>query len=207
MATDPVKDWLQRKNRESIQVNLLGAAGFFAAGIFLLGITFFIIYVFTGIVAESGTTRMILAAIGLAFIFVGNSIFGAAPVRPGAQSLPAAKPGSPNQNPDSVQTFIRTVLAIVFSGPKAISAGLAMLEKIKRLKTMDVDGCTLVLLLLLSRNSRIPYTEIKTRIPKLDTLTVFGQLEDIDGILFLDSDPPGLSLSEALRNEISIFKR
>ena len=208
MASDPIKDWLHKTNLAAIQVNLLGAAGFFAAALFLLGITFFILYVFAGVLTQSETARLILAAFGVGGVFLANSMFGTAPARPGAAALPAnSKSAGQNQNTDSLQTFIRMAMALIFCGPKAAQAGFAMLSKIQRLKKMDYDGCTLVLLLLLSRDSRIPYSEIKTRIPRLDTLTVFGQLEDIDGILFLDSDPPGLSLSEALRREISIFKR
>jgi hypothetical protein len=114
------------------------------------------------------------------------------------------KPGT--QSLDTFQAFLRLLTTVVCCGPKALAFGASMVRKALRLRKMDYDGCAAVLLLLLSRQSRMSYAEIKQRIPKLNTLAVFEQMEDIGGVLLLESEPPGLSLSEDLRIELAIFK-
>ena len=206
---DPIRAWLQRSTQTSIQVSLVWAGATIAFGVALLCLTFIIVYALSGLIfPTSPTMRLITAVLGVIATFVGNAFFSqtlSAAVNKSAGIGPGSvKPG--NQNNDSAQTFFRLIATLLFCGPKAISFGMSMAEKAKRMKKMDFDGCAAVLVLLLSRDSRVPYSEIKARIPKLDTLAVFAQMEDIDGVLFLDSDPPGLSLSEALRRELSLFK-
>lgn len=209
MKDDPIKPWLLKSVNDSIQFNMLVGIGAVILGVAMVFVAFFMAYAITAIFSE--TLRVIFSLLAVGFLFLGDKILSPAPLaRPGNSiagiEVKAGKAPA-KDSADSVQTFIRMATTIAFCGPKTIYFGLDMIKKAKRMKTMDFDGCVAVLTVLLHSKTRVPYSEIKTRIPKLDTLSVFAQMEDIHGVLFLDSDPPGLSLSEDLRRELSIFMR
>jgi len=208
---DSINAWLRRSIQTSIRINRAGATGLILLGLVLLLTTFLILYALSGLIfPTSDTLRIVLAVAGIIGAFVANSMFSqslSSAVNQSAGLTGSGESKTDTQNTDSVQTFGRMLTTLLFCGPKAILFGLSMADKAKRMKRMDYPGCSAVLVLLLTRDSRLPYSEIKSRLSKLDTLTVFGQMEDIEGVLFLESDPPGLSLSENLRRELSMFKK
>jgi hypothetical protein len=211
--SDAINMWLKKHVQTSAQVNFLVGSLCIAASLALFAISFFVLYGLVGvlfgfILPQSETLRMLLAAAGIGVLFIGNAFFKPAftstEVKIGNVTIPGAKSNA-DVAPDTFQTFVKLATNVAFCGPKVFLAGCGMITKSKRIKQMDYEGCVCVLSVLLVSKTRVPYAEIKNKIPKLDTLAVFAQMEDIDGVLFLDTDPPGLSLSENLRRELSIF--
>jgi hypothetical protein len=83
--------------------------------------------------------------------------------------------------------------------------GFSAMDKVRlrrRLKTIDVAGCSKVLALLLATARRTPFAEIVERIPGLDPVKVFDDLRFVEGVLFLATDPAGLTLNPELREEL-----
>lgn len=100
------------------------------------------------------------------------------------------------------QNLAQLVGAWLYGGPHLISKGRRRIEKSRRLLTADIDGCSAVLHLLYSAGHRISYSDLTKQITGLDHVNVFNQLRDIDGILFLESNPPGMSLGTPLRKDL-----
>jgi hypothetical protein len=49
---------------------------------------------------------------------------------------------------------------------------------------------------------KVPYSDIITGIDGLDHVAVFSQLRHVDGVLFLEAEPPGLSLTTPFRRRL-----
>ena len=56
--------------------------------------------------------------------------------------------------------------------------------------------------LLLAAGRRQSFAEIVERLSELDPVRVFDDLHWIEGVLFLSTDPPGLTLLPELRTEL-----
>jgi hypothetical protein len=76
------------------------------------------------------------------------------------------------------------------------------LRRAKRLVAIDAEGCGEILSFLLERDKRAPLTEIVAAFPGRSLDALFPQLAELQGVLFLKSEPPGLSLSTDLRREM-----
>jgi hypothetical protein len=60
-----------------------------------------------------------------------------------------------------------------------------------------------VLHLLYRAGRRVARVEIDEALPGGDVAAVADRLRDVEGVLFLTSDPPGFSLSSPLRDELA----
>jgi hypothetical protein len=97
----------------------------------------------------------------------------------------------------------RLITTIISYGPHLFVETFRLLGEAGRLRKVDMDGCAAALARLAKADARLAYSEIVPVIPgDHDPDEVMQQLRLLKGVLFLKSDPPGLSLTTALRKEL-----
>jgi len=104
--------------------------------------------------------------------------------------------------PDSAHSYLKMFVSILYTGPRLLLGTVHNLKRANRLAAIDTESCGAILSFLLEREKRVPLPEIATAFPAKSLDTLFPQLAEVSGVLFLKSDPPGLSLSTDLRREI-----
>jgi hypothetical protein len=104
--------------------------------------------------------------------------------------------------PDSAHSYLKMFVSVLYTGPRLLMGAVHNLRRAKRLATIDVDGCAGILSFLLEREKRASLVEIAAAFPGRSLEALFPQLAELQGVLFLKSEPPGLSLSTDLRREI-----
>ena len=198
-----------------------GAAGSFLVGVLAVAITFGIVYwiarlPFDGVPMVPHSVALAVAVVVLVLLFVGNARrergtyepYTVTTVPRAGERITFEMPGlgmgtyaNPHA-PDTLWTGARLVADVLFTGPRILSAVARMVCKARRLRTLDVDGAARVLAFLLSREHRASFAEIILAVEGINPVTLFPSLRDIDGVLFLTSEPPGLALSDDLREEM-----
>jgi len=104
--------------------------------------------------------------------------------------------------PRAVGSMARLVADVLFTGPRLVAASFAAFRQAGRLKLLDVDGIASVLTVLLAYPGRVAFDDLVARIEGLDAERVFPQMKAIPGVVFLQSPPPGLSLTPDLRAQL-----
>ncbi len=224
MRADEIREWLGRKTRAKACVNFALAAVYALLGLILLFITFWAVYgvmwyicfSFELDVPGQHLTRLLVSAGVLVLLFIGNATtsrryledlsFTTGTVDKKVFVIPGMGSNINPLAPDSAHSFVKVITSILFSGPRLVTASVRRLKRALRLLRLDLDGCASVLALLLSRPSRVPFGEIVAGVPGLDAVAVFPQMREIDGVMFLTSDPPGLSLSPELADDLLGFQ-
>ncbi len=95
--------------------------------------------------------------------------------------------------------FFRQMLYV---GPQWFVSAISMFYKSATLLRMDIASCAKILVILLEKGSRVSFTELARLVPELNSVKVFPQLRDIAGVIFLQSEPSGISLTSDLRAEL-----
>jgi hypothetical protein len=78
-----------------------------------------------------------------------------------------------------------------------------MFYKSVTLLQMDIESCAKILVIVLNKGSRVSFTELAQLVPECNSVKIFPQLRDIAGVVFLESEPSGISLTGDLRAELS----
>jgi hypothetical protein len=91
---------------------------------------------------------------------------------------------------------------ILFTGPRLFDWAFRSFREISVWKKMDTHSCAAVLWLLLTRPRKVPFEEIQRELDWLDLDGTLEQLKQIPDVLFLKSPPPGLSLTQELREQV-----
>lgn len=89
-----------------------------------------------------------------------------------------------------------------YTGPRWFIAAISMFYKSVTLLRMDIECCAKILIVLLNKGSRVSFTELSQLVPECNSVKVFPQLRDIAGVIFLQSEPSGISLTSDLRAEL-----
>jgi len=108
--------------------------------------------------------------------------------------------------PDSAHSFLKMIVGLLFTGPRLIMAAVRGLRRRRRLEGLDVDGCAALLSLLLEKGQRVSLTAVASALPERAIPRLLPQLALLNGVLFLKSGEPGLSLSTDLRREIGEWR-
>ena len=109
-----------------------------------------------------------------------------------------------NLNPFSAanaQATIKIIADLALTGPRLVNAAWHTFKRSGRLKHMDVPVLAYVFTLLLSAGKRVSLAEILPQLGHCDPSEVFRQLGEIEGVVFLNTPPPGISLTADLRAE------
>lgn len=220
---DGVSAWLEQKARKQAKLYFLGAAALLPAGIVVLLITYLVICFVLWLAFSWLLPHLVLVglvALGVvALLFRGNAVtdpeyldelrFNQVPGGRITVTVARATGGSwlmAFTGADSAHTFIKPIVTFLFQGPRILTLAWRMFRKGRRLQSIDVAACAKVLVLLLNSGRRIAFDDILLRRPEIDPLLVFPQLRDIDGVLFLSTEPQGLTIAPHLVDEISDWR-
>ncbi len=103
--------------------------------------------------------------------------------------------------PETLRNFTRLVAAIWLISPQLMWAGLQDVRRAQRLRQMDIPACATVISMMLGKNKKVTFEEILAAYPHLDVSGVVGQLLELDGVVPLREEPPGLTLTADLRQD------
>lgn len=222
MTHEHIIRWLQNKTRAASMLHLAGALGLFCLGVVVLFITFWMIYGvvwlgFNWFLPHSHITRMIISFAVLILLFVGNArtnraylesysfTTGTSNPRPMTIYLPGIGVGSTINPlaPDTLHSQVKVFTSLLFSGPRLATAAFRLVGRARRIRSLDLEACAAILAFLSTKDARVSFKEVVKAIPGgVDVPQVLEQLAEIDGVMFLKSDPPGLSLMSGLRTEL-----
>jgi hypothetical protein len=211
--------WLSEKQKASTQLMALGAAGLFAASALTLFITYWVLYILFALLFAQ---VMFDFAVGLWAPFVGLAVLFGLHAIVRQQELEDYKfEGGSRQTmalvaaratgmgmlalaagPDTVMSFGKLALSILLIGPATFSAGVRLVMRAWRVSRMNVEACAPLLATLYSADRKFPFEELVKLHPNQHPQESLPQLADLGGVIFRTSDPPGLSLSAELREEI-----
>jgi hypothetical protein len=221
-----IHQWLRRQAAAEAAGSFLFASFCFAGGAVVLVITFFFTYAIVWFGFNSGVSgfselffgqRLRLPHEGIlavSALFVGLLFWGNARIsREYLGTLPRRNYPGPGLGRIGLPGALVSLLAypgasakmttdLLFTGPRLVMVALSNAKKARRLMRLDKAECSRVLAALLSQCSRVSFAELSLQAGVNDPLKVFPQLRDIDGVVFLVSEPPGLSLTSELRAEL-----
>jgi len=104
--------------------------------------------------------------------------------------------------PDTIHAGVKMITDCLYCGPRVVVSGVKMLGKANRIRQLDVEGCGAVMAVLLAANRKLVFQEIVDQVGGIEPPRVFPQLQDVEGVIFLQAEPAGLILSQALRQEL-----
>lgn len=93
-------------------------------------------------------------------------------------------------------------LWIILTGPRLLSWSTYSFKEISRWKKQDVHSCAALLWLMMTKRGKVPYDSIPQELDWLDVETTLSQIQRLPGIVFLKNPPPGISMTDDLRNAI-----
>jgi hypothetical protein len=224
MNSDAIKTWLERKKSSGATARILLAIVALLAGLLVLFLTFWFTYAivwfgFSGVAAFSSLAfsqklhlahewRLAISAVFLVLLFIQQLRtspwhWGDYPKQdyvaaPGLQAH-AGVMGSLGFMLAYPGASANMIADILLSGPRLVTGACTLLRESARLKALDQDGCSQLLLFLASRPGVVPYEELR----EAGWEDWVGQLRSIEGIVFLQK---GLNLSLELRQELSNLK-
>jgi hypothetical protein len=228
MDIEPIKLWLKNTLRVGAAWNILAMLGSLLAGLLILYISFWVSYGVLWFISHSFHAlphRVILLISGLFMTIV--VVVGARQnldqleplerqvrlaqdlditLSPGTRygmryDTNAAKAGA-----FEIRSMASVVNYILCGGVILVLGSLVKLSKVRRLHAIDVDQCARVIALLLTVAKRQSFVEIVEKLPGLNPVKVFDDLRCVEGVLFLASEPPGLTLLPELRAELNRIK-
>lgn len=95
---------------------------------------------------------------------------------------------------------------ILCGSVKLLLNGIGKLRQIPGLGRVDVQGCSEVIAWLWAAGKRQSFEEIVAAIPGLNPVRVFEDLAQVEGVLFLTTEPAGLTLHPELRDELNSLR-
>ncbi len=93
-------------------------------------------------------------------------------------------------------------LWLLMTGPRLVDWWMGSLKLIGQLKRQDTHSCAAVLFVLLLKNKRTSYPDIQRELEWLDLEATLPQLGWIEGLMFINVEPPALSMTDDLRMAI-----
>lgn len=91
---------------------------------------------------------------------------------------------------------------LLFSGPRLLRNSVRLLRRARERGAVDLADSSRILELVLQASGRVTLHDISTRHAEIDLPTSLQQLSRLDGVIYLDSDPPGLTLTDTLRAKL-----
>jgi hypothetical protein len=217
-----VESWLQKKVRAERAKYLLGAAGLLFLAALVLFATYWLVYLvlyfgFEWLFPGSHVARLVGGLIVLVLLFIGNATTdrryletysfttGTSYGRPVTIHVPMVGGGSTINPlaPESVHSFAKFITGLLFTGPRWATEGVRLVGRERRLAGLDVEGCAAVLAALAKQDGVIPFAELVPVIPaEHDLVTVFTQVQYLDGVRTVRGERTGLMLLSDLRSEL-----
>jgi len=216
-----IESVLKRRLRRNASLELGLALIWGLCAAFFLFMTYWLIYAalligFRWLIPHSHDTRLILSGLGLLILFIGNVTTsreyleslsfttGTASKEVVTIYIPGVGAGS-NVNPlapDSIHSNVKLITTGLFCGPRLAVGTLRHLRRAARVLGMATKEPAAVVHLLLVRDERVSFHDLCRGLPDLSPAKVLADVCEIDGVLVLTSEPPGLKLSGELRDEL-----
>jgi len=105
--------------------------------------------------------------------------------------------------PDTLHTMVKMITDCLYFGPRVVTSALCMFVKAFRLGRVDVPSSAAVITVLADAGQRMSFQDITDSIEGLNPAATFPQLRNVDGVLFLESEPAGLALGTTLKAELA----
>ena len=202
MNFENVKSWFDQWVEKRIgSCRVRAAAGFILTPI-ALAVALCLVYWMTRLLTQDrahnlGSSRTAWWVILVLFplLFVGNRLVPRRNLM--EERMSEGTPGMFGRQ----RTLLYFFMWILFTGPRCLDWALDAIREIKAWRSVDTHSCAAVLWLLLSRPRKVPYEDIQRELDWLNLDVTIPELARIPGILFLKGPPPGLSLTQELRDE------
>ena len=219
MHYEAIQRWLGAWAKKHSQLNALTSAGAFFLSLLLLGFTWLMIEVFGLFILGAINPKLLgngwlqvlvpLAIITSLFWTTAKTPqeqFGDISVTPvGSDSLVIIPGLGANINPiapDSINATAKMAVDCLCAGPRAFNAGVGLVRRALRLRRLDVDQTAAVLTLLYQARGKQTYQEIADGVEGVDLAATIPPMRDIDGVVFFNTEPAGMSTTQELRDEL-----
>ncbi len=221
MKSLALREWLSKKTKQEAGLCYLGAAGLFVVGGFVVYVTYWIIYFFIWLFVcswldLSNQMVSILSGIVTGLLFVSyffddlDSLeeyeFETGPdVRMKVKIAGALGHGwaAGFMGPKTSRSTIRMFASILLIGPGIVATAGRLLQRGRRLRKFDVDNGSRILTALSKAGKGVSFADLFQKYPTMRPQTILEQLRDIDGVVFLSTEPQGLTMTDSLREEIA----
>jgi DnaJ-domain-containing protein 1 len=189
MNSEAIKSWLERKSRRGMRLAALYAAATLIGGAFVLGLTYFFIFV-TGKVFLLGAfplSPFVTAGSALLAMVVTGFIFADAvrARRDDMSFLPS--------------WFLREYISI---GPRLILEGWPYVTRVRRFARLDLETCASVLTYLARQGVPTSRDELRRHFPEVQWSRLSDELRLLAGVIFFRPDNLRVILATPLRLEL-----
>ena len=218
---DDIREWLRKRSRQTGLGYVATAVAAFLIGFVVCTVTYMVIYgllfcIMASFFMPDPNWVMIVGFIILVLLFIENaradrSYYDKLSFTSGSASsriwwIPRVGSNINPLAPDSFRSIVKVICSVLFIGPHLVTSSVQLVLKAARLQRTNFDVCASILLVLLEERKRLPYTELHHRLPGLNPVKALEELKRVDGVLFLEVDPPGVALSSNLRAELKEFR-
>jgi hypothetical protein len=222
-----IDKWVRNRFRVEAAQNLLLALISMVAGLLVLAITFLFTYAIVWFCINFGASAMsqlldrkplhithaqifIACSVFLGLLFIGN----ARTSREYLSSYTLSHPAPPYlvlatgiggsllsllANPSASGKMITDIL---YSGPRLIVGSLKALLRSAQCMAVDTSGCARALTFLQQSHRRVECSDLAEQLAGHNAVKVFSQLHGLNGVVFLDTDPPAVTLTDELRENL-----
>ena len=220
-----IQQWLRKKAAAEAAHHFLFALFLLSVGAVLLAVTFFFACVLLWVAlngAGSALSELLwnrplhlpLAAIATAVsLFVVFLFIESARVSRQYLTRISRRSRSPSPSVDRTGGFVnllvysdissRLIADALLTGPRLVAGAWSCFSKAGRLSRLDAEAGSRVMAVLFSRASRCSFGDLARLSGVPDPGKTASQLRDIDGVLFIHLDPPGMTLTGELRQELA----
>jgi hypothetical protein len=105
-------------------------------------------------------------------------------------------------SPKLLSSMAILIADLLFAGPQLVTSAMCSFGTAIRLSRLNHAQGALLLGLLLAHSGRVKYGEAAVAVGSANFVNLLAALRYVDGIVFLTSEPQGLSLTEELRSEL-----
>lgn len=108
--------------------------------------------------------------------------------------------------PKYARSYVKVLSVICLIAPQSLDASWQLAQRARRTRRIDVDGCARVLAMLHEAGGKVTLGQLGRGLPGIDWETMLPLLRDMNGVVFLFQEHPGLTMAEHLKNEIAAFE-
>jgi len=101
------------------------------------------------------------------------------------------------------QNLGQLLLCWLYGGPALVLGGLSHRREAAGLSGEAAEACAAMLYVLFQAEHRVSYADLPTVLQGVNVRDVATRLHAIEGVLFLESAPAGMTLSSPLREELA----
>ena len=224
---NPIEPWLRRKFKVAAAQNLFLAGLALGLGLLVLVVTYFFTYAVIWFAVNMGgnalsqllfshslhiTHREIQlgCVIFLGLLFLGNARTCREYLEDYTlnQTAPPALIGHTGLT-GSLSTLLfnsdasaKLITDFLYTGPRLIAGSVRAFRQCAAIRRLDPGGLAEALTILRDRPGRIATAELAAQLPAYDIENILGQLRGVEGVMFLETKPPAITLNEQLRLEM-----